>query len=220
MGARRSLIRRRTPPAKWRAMSASNGDHMVYEILTSVGGSNTRVRRRYREFLSLDEALRSAYPDLPRLPPKSMLRIRAFASFSDRREEALQSYLRWAVWRDELAHPSLATFLSVSPQLQEPCAPMRSPVQYVPTMDRTAARRRLCWSVVRGSQTKPLLVEGKPFEYDLSNSHSTVDLGGFDSDESDCEVNANAVDTARVVAPAALRPLSLQLPFSFSMVAR
>merc|ERR1712224_639629 len=88
---------------------------------------------------------------------------------------------------------------SVSPQLEEPCAPMRSPFQYVPKVDRTAARRRLCWSVVRGSQTKPLLVKGEPFEYDLSNSHSTVDLGGCDSDGSDCQVNDIAVDTRELL---------------------
>jgi hypothetical protein len=102
-----------------------------------------------------------------------------------------------AVWRDELAHPALAAFLAVAPPLQEPSAPMRSPVQYVPKVERTAARRRLSWSVVRGSQTKPLVVAGKPFEYDLSDTHSTVDLGGGDSDGSDDEVEAQALDTRR-----------------------
>jgi hypothetical protein len=200
-----------------------NEDHLVYEILTSVGGNNIRVHRRYREFLALDESLRSAYPELPGLPPKSTLRIWAFNWFSDHREEALQNYLRVAVWRDELVHPALATFLAVTPQLQEPSAPMRSPVQYVPKVDRTAARRRLCWSVVRGSQTKPLMVKGKPFEYDLSNSHSTVDMGGGESDRSDDGVDAIAAetkDTARAVAAVGMPPQSFPMPFSFSMAAR
>jgi hypothetical protein len=150
------------------------------------------------------------------------LRIRAIPWFNDHREEALQKYLRVAVWHDELAHPALATFLSVSPPLQEPSAPMRSPVQYVPKVERTAARRRLFWSVVRGSQTKPLMVEGKPFEYDLSDSHSTVDLGGGESDGSDGEVDAflETIETARVVAAGGMPPIGPKLPFSISVAAR
>jgi len=151
--------------------------HTVYEILMSIGGQNFRFWKRYRDFLCLDGHLRRTYPQLPRLPPKSALRIRAFRWFCDQREAALENYLRVAVWLDELTHPTLADFLGApSVQVPEAAAPTRPPIRYVPIGRAGSNRGR--WAIFHGSSkvAQPLVVDGecKKIEYDLSLSRSSA----------------------------------------------
>lgn len=90
----------RTPPA-WegcqvRILGRSGKFYTIEVVCAGISGVATprSIRRRYREFQSLDKQIRSRLSELPKLPPKSLFFRKHFKpSFLCKREEGLGAYV-------------------------------------------------------------------------------------------------------------------------------
>jgi hypothetical protein len=86
----------------------------TFEIEVVGQGAPFAVQRRYTEFLELEAALRSAFPDLPSMPPRSYVVRRLNPGFLDAREKDLGELLDAAVAADPMiSAPALRAFLGL-----------------------------------------------------------------------------------------------------------
>mmetsp|Transcript_86991 Transcript_86991/g.159234 ORF Transcript_86991/g.159234 Transcript_86991/m.159234 type:complete len:192 (-) Transcript_86991:72-647(-) len=95
-------------------------DAHKFTIRVRNGWSTTKVKRRYSEFVELDQQLRPKMSSLPEMPPKSFMRklLSPFVldpSFMNERQKGLRTLLEAMVSQDPaLRCPELREFLGVS----------------------------------------------------------------------------------------------------------
>ncbi len=76
------------------------------------------VERRFSQFDALHKELKSAFPQLPQLPPKTMLKVSNPEAIG-RRKQALNTYLRELVARASILNSAIMSkFLDVSTLFQ------------------------------------------------------------------------------------------------------
>lgn len=83
------------------------------------------VKRRYNEFLKLEAELRTQMPDLPEMPPRSLVVRRLNPSFLETRQHRLAELLNAALAADPTL-PALRTFLGLDNNASSPCAQCNS----------------------------------------------------------------------------------------------
>lgn len=90
----------------------------TFEIHVEGQGAQYAVRRRYREFLELEASLRPEFPDLPPMPPRSLVLKSLDPGFLEAREIALGELLDAAVAADPtISVPALREFLGLEKDL-------------------------------------------------------------------------------------------------------
>lgn len=90
----------------------------TFEIQVEGQGTQHAVKRRYREFLELEAALRPEFPNLPSMPPRSLVLSRLDPSFLEAREKHLGELLGAAVAADPtISVPALRDFLGLEEDL-------------------------------------------------------------------------------------------------------
>jgi len=96
------------------AAQAKMKEPVFYVIEVTGPGIYHEIDRRFSQFLRLDRKIRSKFPHLPPMPPRSAIMKRILPKFMRTRQEALSRLLEAAVAADpNLSDMDLRSFLGV-----------------------------------------------------------------------------------------------------------
>lgn len=91
----------------------------TFDIHVTEKGASFAVQRRYNEFLELEKQLRPQFPELPQMPPRSLIIRRLQPQFLHDRQKSLGDLLAAAVAADpSLSDRALRVFLGLAEDMR------------------------------------------------------------------------------------------------------